>query len=152
MHFARPNTNVVFAIDDLHDLELNDSELNNLELNDRYDDADYCPNPYNMNRHNVHIRHFKDSRVYNPEMEPGWSVQNHQAKSAYRHWVQDVRRIHRWQNFRKPPYEEIIDERDQNGDIYIVRKIVYPRVPGRKIDDLILSRKLRENDNPKRKT
>ena len=126
----------------------------NYSLNDSLDDSDmelelevetdFFVHPTNMDRHQVKIKNWRDARCYSREEDPGWQVQNNRARSTHINWVQSIRKRPGWEEFRKPPHKEIHEVRNNDtGEMYVVKRLVFPRVPGLKIqEDIILSETL----------
>jgi DNA-binding XRE family transcriptional regulator len=72
--------------------------------------------PYDMHPNQVHIRDFIDARVHNPDIAPGFVVQRHVAKAAYRRWLCALRNVEGWDKFRR---ERVRPERPDMSVIYI---------------------------------
>lgn len=128
---------------------------------DSFDDDDFevevikepFVHPFDMDRHKVSIKHWKNARCYDTDIEDGWWVQNHVARGAYTQWVRNVRTLQGWEQFRRPVVERTKEERDNNGDICIVKRLVFPKVPGLPYyDDVILSTYYPKNQSRSQKS
>lgn len=85
----------------------------------------HVQNPYQMNRHKVKLHHFRDARIYDTDItEPGWEVPYYVAKKKYDQWLRAVRRKPGWENFRRPVVEVEEELEDEDGQVYVFRKIV----------------------------
>jgi len=88
-------------------------------------------NPYGMNKHNVSRYHFKDARIYDPDIkESGWEIQPKIARKKYNDWVRSVRATPGWEGFHRAPRVVWQEFEDKDGNTYVFRKVVQPRVPG----------------------
>ncbi|XWV25922.1 helix-turn-helix XRE-family like protein [Tupanvirus soda lake] len=82
-------------------------------------------NPYHMNRNNVRMYHFRDARIYDPNItEPGWEVPPYVARAKYQNWLRGVRKTPGWENFRRPLREVTTEVEDDDGNVFIIRKLV----------------------------
>lgn len=92
---------------------------------------DNFPNPYRMNRRDVRISHFKDARIYDSDInEPGWQIPTWVARKKYRQWLRSIRKIPGWEGFRRAPREIIQIIEDEEGNTYVIRKLVPYKVYG----------------------
>jgi ribosome-binding protein aMBF1 (putative translation factor) len=83
------------------------------------------PNPYTMYRHNVRPCHFAEARLYDLDIsQAGWQISHRKARREYRKWLLSVRRIPGWENFRRTLCEIEEEMTDDDGNIYIIRKLV----------------------------
>jgi DNA-binding XRE family transcriptional regulator len=83
------------------------------------------PNPYEMSRRDVAIKHFRDARIYDEQAQEGFQVTSHFAKQKYHEWLRNIRKQRGWENFRRQyrisfVYKEIVDE-DGNVSHQLVR-------------------------------
>ena len=93
-------------------------------------------NPYIMNRHQVRPRHFRDARLYNPDInEPGWEIQRRPARLRYRRWVESVRKNPGWEGFNRRPcsIKQEIEEVDSEGNTYTM--FVWKIIPMSQLTD-----------------
>lgn len=95
--------------------------------------------PYRMNRHKVGLRHFRDARFYDKNLdEAGWSVQQWRRRQSYNDWKFSVRQLQGWENFRRPARDETREVRNSDGSVSLVRRIIPYRVPGLDMKDVIV--------------
>lgn len=83
-------------------------------------------NPYYVDSDNiddVRMKHFYDARVYNGEA--GWRVPREKARKEYKIWLNAVRKIPGWENFRRVlyPVKEIYIDHNDNV-LNIIRRWV----------------------------
>lgn len=100
-------------------------------------------NPYHMNRHKVRMFHFKDARLYDQELNDpqygtGWEVQSWYARKKYIDWIHSVRKIAGWEGFRRTPREIFEAVEDEDGNKYIIHKLVPYRVPGLPLGKIVV--------------
>jgi DNA-binding XRE family transcriptional regulator len=80
-------------------------------------------NPYTMDRPKVRPYHFRDARLYDPDInEAGWRIPSHRARRKYQKWLSSVRQNSGWENFRRR-FCSILDEEervDNEGNIYTI--------------------------------
>lgn len=125
------------VIFDINDITLNDINFEKLQKNNnkkiihgheqKFNFSSMNMNnlidPYQMNRNDVHIRHFRDACLYDHETIPGFIVQYWKAKREYQKWLRQVRKIPGWERFRRPiriHYEEPYDD----GTFIITKKSI----------------------------
>jgi ribosome-binding protein aMBF1 (putative translation factor) len=81
--------------------------------------------PYRMNWNSVKICHFRDARIYDPQIrEPGWQVQYWYAKKKYLEWLGSIRKIHGWEGFRRAPIEVTQEITNNDGNTYVLKSLV----------------------------
>lgn len=62
--------------------------------------------PYYINIHSVKPFHFRDARIYDPEIkESGWQISARSAQKKYRNWLTNVRSRDGFYLFRRIIYE-----------------------------------------------
>lgn len=107
------------------DFDFNDLEIKR-EEKQSYKKVDInFINPYKMNYNHVHTYHFRDARLYDPDInEPNWEIQNQVARKKYRQWLKYIRSQPGKENFRRPWIEIYCEVEDEDNNIIFVRKLV----------------------------
>lgn len=116
--------------------------LDGTEVRMRTDDVQYEPewtrlqDPLKMDPNRVNCSYFRDARLYDSDTCFGFQVQHGVAKHNYERFKREVRKRPGWAGYRRPPkvvYEEVedLDEFDDPiSERYVVRKVIFPSVPG----------------------
>lgn len=84
-------------------------------------------NPYDMNRLNVRMYHFKDARLHDTDItEPGWQIQKWSQRKKYNQWVSSIRRLPGWRNFHRLPKPNPQGKPENNNKIGNFQKLPHP--------------------------
>ncbi len=86
-------------------------------------------NPYEMYFRDVRPYHFRDARLYDPDItEQGWCIPSRTARQKYQRWLKSVRKNPGWETFRRRMCSILEEEEgvDQDGNIYtmFVKKLI----------------------------